>query len=138
MTAKFNPAMELNNCDKGEDSLSTREVKIQLSWQLKALLAGRVPLPTSRPKRKVHEIEIPESGEDSSISGKDERSAASSESPHSENEKKSIIAVHVVSISRAEVNRVMRWILISRRLRDQNSTTSELQGSSGSMRRFTR
>ncbi|KAM0259365.1 hypothetical protein ACHAQJ_003397 [Trichoderma viride] len=89
--------MDIDNCDKPEESLKLqlKANKTQLTWQLKALLAGRTPLPTSRPKRKVDEIDNRESSEDSFSSREDERCATSSENAHSEDEKEDSLAVHV-------------------------------------------
>ncbi|UKZ91608.1 uncharacterized protein TrAFT101_006583 [Trichoderma asperellum] len=57
--------MESNSHDNTEEaaSLDTKPKETLLNWQLKATLAGRSSLPSSRLKRKLDERESPESTE---------------------------------------------------------------------------
>lgn len=70
--------MDSNSRDKMEnaESLGIRPEKGLLTWQLKALLAERTPLPNSRPKRKSDETESPESEKPESKEPKSKKAKA--------------------------------------------------------------
>ncbi|KAL7785876.1 hypothetical protein V8C37DRAFT_405656 [Trichoderma ceciliae] len=86
--------MHLDDCENGKISLNRRCDKFQVSWQLKALLAGRIPLPASRPRRIVDEFENAESSEANCILGEDERSVKDGDRLHNEDEQEISITVH--------------------------------------------
>lgn len=60
--------MDPSDCEDGEQPLHNEPNKCLLTWQLKALLAGRIPLPTSRPKRAEERVESTEPDEANSTS----------------------------------------------------------------------
>lgn len=92
--------MDLGNGEKGERALRDGSDKIKLSWQLKALLAGRIPLPTSRPKRSAKEVQATDSGETNSTSEEDDRSIKTCDSPHGEDLKGNFVARHITGASK--------------------------------------
>lgn len=86
-----------------------------MTWQLKALLAGRTPLPSSRPKRKVEEMESPESSvyvySDSSTWEEECESAKCVDGSHNEDDKENTMASHVVSITDVDISTAPGWTL---------------------------
>lgn len=93
-----------------------------MTWQLKALLAGRTPLPSSRPKRKLEEVESPESSDhpDSSTLGEDAPSAKCIDGSHNKDDKENTTASHVVSIINVHFRTTTGWTLTSHRPRNQS------------------
>ncbi|RFU81075.1 hypothetical protein TARUN_1168 [Trichoderma arundinaceum] len=90
--------------DKGEQTRNT-----EFGWQRKALLAGRMPLPTSKPKKVVGGAEVSDSDSDefSSISEDYEGSPMPGKSSHTEDENKCSIK-HTVSAAGARLDVAMR------------------------------
>ncbi|KAL7973296.1 hypothetical protein HDV63DRAFT_401639 [Trichoderma sp. SZMC 28014] len=93
-------------------SSDTKPTEPVMTWQLKALLAGRTPLPSSRPKRKVEEMESPESSvyvySDSSTWEEECESAKCVDGSHNEDDKENTMASHVAKkprLSNAKTSR---------------------------------
>ncbi|EHK44712.1 uncharacterized protein TrAtP1_002829 [Trichoderma atroviride] len=78
-------------------SSDTTPERFMMAWELKAIAAGRKPLPTARRKRKLDEVESSESGDnpDSSTLEQDGQSAKCVGGSHSEDDKKNTTASHV-------------------------------------------
>ncbi|KAM0478976.1 hypothetical protein ACHAPX_004954 [Trichoderma viride] len=91
--------MDSSRCDDMEKAASSDSTPkgVGMTWQLKALLAGRTPLPSSRPKRKLEEVESPESSDhpDSSTLGEDAPSAKCIDGSHNKDDKENTTASHV-------------------------------------------
>lgn len=81
-------------------SIDAKSEKVAITGQLKAPKAGRTPLPDSRPKRKLDEMESSESGEsaDSSTLEGDTESAEIVDGSHGDSDKENTMAGHAVSI----------------------------------------
>lgn len=123
-TTHSTPVMDSSSCDDVEEaaSLGAKPKRVVITWQLKALLAGRTPLPSSRPKRKLDETESSESSEypDSSTLEEDAESASCANGSHSEDDTKNTMASHVVSIINVDTSTTSGWTLTSHRPRNQN------------------
>ncbi|KAM0454850.1 hypothetical protein ACHAPV_008223 [Trichoderma viride] len=98
-TTPSSPVVDPSRRDDLEKAASpdTKPEEVVMTWQLKALLAGRTPLPSSRPKRKSDEIERSESSEypDSSTLEEDAQSAKCVNGSRSEDGKENIKVKHV-------------------------------------------
>ncbi|KAL7918567.1 hypothetical protein ACQKWADRAFT_316430 [Trichoderma austrokoningii] len=60
-TAPSSPVTDARRSSNVEDaaSLDAKSEEVVITWQLKALMAGRTPLPSSKPKRKLDEAKKP-------------------------------------------------------------------------------
>lgn len=110
-----------NDMEKAASS-DTQLTGVVTAWQLKALLAGRTPLPSSRPKRKMEEMESPESSvyPDSCTWEEDCESAKCVDDSRNEDDKQNTTITHVVSVIDVDVSTATGWTLTSHRPRNQN------------------
>ncbi|KAH6609926.1 hypothetical protein Trco_003272 [Trichoderma cornu-damae] len=92
--------MDLDSREKVERDADIGSNDFQRSWQLKALLSGRIPLPTSRPKRAIRETKKTESNEANSTSAQDARSAKAGNKLRIEDERECSIVVRIAKKSK--------------------------------------
>lgn len=122
VTHSSSPVMDSSRHDGVEKAASSDSTLkgVVMTWQLKALLAGRTPLPSSRPKRKSDEMESLESSDhpDSSTL-EDAPSAKCVDGSHNKDDKETTTVSHVVSITDVHVSTITGWTLTSHRLRNQ-------------------
>lgn len=134
-TTPSSPVVDPSRRDDLEKAASpdTKPEGVVMTWQLKAILAGRTPLPSSRPKRKSDEMERSESSEylNSSTLEEDVQSAKCVNGSRSKDDKENTTASHVVSIMGVDISTTSGWMLTSHRLRNPDRATPKPQGSNG-------
>ncbi|KAM0447887.1 hypothetical protein ACHAO4_008631 [Trichoderma viride] len=98
-TTPSSPVVDPSSRDDLEKAASpdTKPEGVVMTWQLKALLAGRTPLPSSRPKRRSDEMERSESSEypDSFTLEKDAQSVKCVNGSRSKDDKVNTKASHI-------------------------------------------
>lgn len=134
-TTPSSPVVDPSRRDDVEKAASpdTKPEGVVMTWQLKALLAGRTPLPSSRPKRKSDEMERSESSEypDSSTLKEDAQSVKCVNGSRIEDDKENMKVKHVVGIMSVDISTASVWMLTSHRLRNPDRATPKPQGSNG-------
>ncbi|PON27695.1 hypothetical protein TGAM01_v203462 [Trichoderma gamsii] len=103
VTHSSSPVMDASRHDDVEKAASSDSTLkgVVMTWQLKALLAGRTPLPSSRPKRKSDEMESPESSDHPDSSTLDDSpSAKCVDGSHNKDDKETTTVSHVAKKSK--------------------------------------
>ncbi|PNP39688.1 hypothetical protein TGAMA5MH_08359 [Trichoderma gamsii] len=98
VTHSSSPVMDSSRYDDVEKAVSSDSTPkgVVMTWQLKALLAGRTPLPSSRPKRKSDEMESPESSDHlDNPTLEDAPSAKCVDGSHNKDDKETTTVSHV-------------------------------------------
>jgi hypothetical protein len=122
-TTDLYPVMDSHSPSDNEKAASpdAKPKGIVMTWQLKALLAGRTPLRSERPKRRFNEM-TPESSvsPDSSALEEGTENVKRMDDSYSKDDKDDTIISHVVSIISVDINTSSGWTLTSHRLKEQN------------------